>query len=128
MATAPDLIVKLLSEIVTDFSDSANDNGYLGEYDAQRIATRARAAIGRYAPPRSSYEGDAAEIGRELGNEEWRAKLLTAIVHALRDDYALGGLTAVQELVHADLFDDFLDMAAELLSKGFVGPAAALAG
>lgn len=49
-------------------------------------------------------------------------------MHALRDDYALGGLTAVEEIVHADLFDDFLDMAGELLSKGFTGPAAVLAG
>lgn len=130
MPTAPDLIVKQLSEIVTDLADSANDNGYLGEYDAQRIATRARAAIRRYAPPGSPYEDDASELGRsdEFGNEGWKAQQLTAIVHALRDDYSLGGLTAVQELVHADLFDDFLDMAAELLSKGFVGPAAALAG
>ena len=119
-----------LSEIIADLDDSANENGYLGDYNAQRIATRARAAIGRFAPPGSPYEDDAAEIGRsdEYANEEWKAKQLTAIVHALRDDYALGGLTAVQELVHADLFDDFLSMAAELLAKGFVGPAAALAG
>lgn len=37
-------------------------------------------------------------------------------------------MTAVEEIVHADLFDDFLDMANELLSKGFIGPAAVLSG
>lgn len=56
------------------------------------------------------------------------AEQLAAIIHALRDDYEGGGLLSIQEIVHADLFDDFLDMAEELSAKGFVGPAAVLAG
>lgn len=129
MTSTPDAIIKQLSEIIVDLDDSANENGYLEDYDARRIATRARAAIRRYAPPGSAYEDDATEVAQaEVASDQWKATQFAAIVHALRDDYALGGLTAVEEIVHADLFDDFLDMANELLSKGFIGPAAVLAG
>jgi hypothetical protein len=62
MSAVPDLIVKQLSEIVADLHSSANDNGYLEDYDARRIATRARAAIRRYAPPGSAYEDDAMVV------------------------------------------------------------------
>ena len=125
----PDLIIKQLSEIITDLADASSETGYLEEYDARRISTRARAAIRRYAPPGSAYEDDAAEVAQSTTtSDKWKAEQFTAIVHALRDDYALGSLTAVEEIVHADLFDDFLDMANELLSKGFIGPAAVLAG
>lgn len=129
MASTPDLIASQLSEVISDLQDSTNINGFMEEYDARRVATRARAAIRRYAPPRSAYEEDAADVVAADGvGDQWRAEQLAAIVHALRDDYQGGGLTAVEEIVHADLFDDFLDMANELLSKGFIGPAAVLAG
>ncbi len=128
MATAPDLIIEQLSEIILDRRDSANGNGYLGDYDATRIATRARAAIRRFAPPGSAYEDEATTAVELDHNGSWKAEQLTAIVHALRDDYRFGGMASVEAIVHADLFDDFLDMANELLAKGFIGPAVVLAG
>ena len=128
MSSSPDLIIKQLSAITKDLQESQNENGYLGNYNSRRIATRARAAIRRFAPPGSPYDEDAAQIAESESSDEWKADQFAAIVHGLRDDYAIGGLTAVEEIVHADLFDDFLEMAGELLSKGFIGPAAVLAG
>jgi hypothetical protein len=128
MTTAPELIIEQLSEIIVDRRDSANENGYLGDYDAKRIVTRARAAIRRFAPPGSAYEDEATAAVELDYSDSWKAEQLAAIVHALRDDYAIGGLSAVEEIVHADLFDDFLDMANELLAKGFIGPASVLGG
>lgn len=126
--SAPNLIIEQLSGVINDRDEALNETGYLEDYDARRISTRARAAIRRYAPPGSAYEDDATEVANSPAGDQWKAQQFTAIVHALRDDYALGGLTAVEEIVHADLFDDFLDMANELLSKGFIGPAAVLSG
>src|SRR6476646_923026 len=111
MTDTPERIVKQLSEIVRDLDEAPTETGYLEDYDARRIATRARAAIRRYAPPGSAYEDDAAEVAQsDVVSDQWKARQFTAIVHALRDDYALGGLTTVEEIVHADLFDDFLEM------------------
>jgi hypothetical protein len=127
MSSAPDLITEQLSDVVDDYQRvSASE---MEDYDALRIATRARAAIRRCAPPGSAYEAEAKEVDGGQGySDQWRARQFVAIVHALRDDYGLGAFAAVEELVHADLFDDFLEMAGELLAKGFVGPAAVLAG
>jgi hypothetical protein len=57
-----------------------------------------------------------------------RVPLLLGILAAMRDDYAAGYVHTLQELVHADLFSDFLDMAKQLLDKGYKDPAAVLTG
>jgi len=128
MSDANGLIAQRLSSVLEDLETAQSRSG-LDQYDARRIITRARAAIKRYAPAGSAYEEEAQAVdSSSRSNLEWRAKELGAIVHALRDDYEGGSLLSIQELVHADLFDDFLGMAGELSSKGFVGPAAVVAG
>jgi hypothetical protein len=49
-------------------------------------------------------------------------------LQALRDDYESGYLQSVVELVHADIFADFLDMADYLIQQGYKDPAAVVAG
>lgn len=53
---------------------------------------------------------------------------MTGILSSLKTAYEQGFLATVQELVHADLFADFLEMARYLLDSGFKDPAAMLAG
>ncbi|HEV7938415.1 MAG TPA: hypothetical protein VGP18_10385 [Solirubrobacteraceae bacterium] len=50
------------------------------------------------------------------------------MVRALREDYVGGFMQQVEELIHAGVFDDFLEMANELLAKGYKDPAAVLGG
>jgi hypothetical protein len=50
------------------------------------------------------------------------------ILEALDQDIEAGYLATFQELVHADIFGDFLEMAEYLLSEGFKDPAAVLVG
>jgi len=47
---------------------------------------------------------------------------------ALRQSVASGYLVNVQELIHADLFSDFLEMAEHILREGYKDPAAVLIG
>jgi hypothetical protein len=47
---------------------------------------------------------------------------------ALRDDIKSGYLVSLQELLHADLFSDFLEMAEHLLKEGYKDPAVVLIG
>ena len=51
-----------------------------------------------------------------------------AILRSARDDIEGGHLTRVENLVAADLFTDFLEMAEDLLRKGCYQPAAMLTG
>lgn len=50
------------------------------------------------------------------------------ILKALREDVEAGYLTTLRELIHADMFGNFLEMAAYLLSDGYKDPAAVFIG
>lgn len=50
------------------------------------------------------------------------------ILQALREDIEAGYLTRIETLVSADIFDDFLEMAAYLLSQEYKDPTASLVG
>ncbi len=121
-------IVEQLSLIGEAYSASVR-YGEPSEADARRIVTRCRAAIDRYAPPESAYRDEAADVLEERDNAlTWHAEQLAAVVQALRDDYQAGAMRSVSELVHADVFDDLLEMAEELLKKGYIGAAAIVGG
>jgi hypothetical protein len=56
------------------------------------------------------------------------ATRVAGVLAALRAAYASGYLTTVSELIHADLFSNFIEMAAYLLSEGYKDPAAVIIG
>jgi len=97
-------------------------------------------AVERHAPIGSNYRAAAEQYRREwpaaltndLDRGFARSRLLDAItgaLTALRLDYAAGRLAGFPELIHADLFSDFLGMAEYLLEEEKLkDPAAVLAG
>jgi hypothetical protein len=84
------------------------------------------AAIDRLAPPNSQY---IEEANRVLG---WgvtaRLETLIGIVQALKFDYSADNLQSIRELIHADVFSDFLEMADYLLEQGYKDPSAVIVG
>jgi hypothetical protein len=97
--------------------------------DLPRLASRIISTIERFAPPGSHQARQCAKFTAEY----WAAPHvivsdLSHVLQALRDDVACDRLTSVIELVHADVFSDFLDMAKHLLDQGFKDPAAVIAG
>jgi hypothetical protein len=53
---------------------------------------------------------------------------LVGVLVALRSDIEAGYVRTLEELVHADVFADFLEMATELQNKGYKDAAAVVAG
>lgn len=51
-----------------------------------------------------------------------------SILKALKSDLELGYLSTIRELIHADMFADFLDMATYLQTEGYKDAAAVMAG
>jgi hypothetical protein len=97
------------------------------------VLTLTCATIDRLAPPGSTYldQKEKAFKGPFLnltltreGEIEFR---LQGVLKALRADYEAGRLQTFQELVHSDLFADFLEMADYLLTETYKDPAAVLA-
>jgi hypothetical protein len=97
-----------------------------GEPHRSAMKTRAAAAVARLAPPGSAYVSEAQSTQREIPSKA--VVTLVGILRALRDDYEAGYLRGVEELIHADMFADFLEMAEELLRSKYKDAAAVIAG
>lgn len=88
------------------------------------------AAIHRIAGKNSQFAIQAEAL---LQQYKWY-QISAAITHiggaikALRQAVAAGYLVSVQELLHANIFGDFLEMSEHLLHEGFKDPAAVLIG
>jgi hypothetical protein len=89
-------------------------------------------AIHRLAPPGSTYANSVEryEIQTTKGVTATSVAFAAArgTLQALRSDYEAGYLQSVVELIHADIFADFLDMADHLIQQGYKDPAAVVAG
>ncbi len=94
--------------------------------EVHAILVRCAAAVARFAPVGQAY--DTRAKGVKGGVPIAMMYEMEGILRALRDDYAAGYLQTVQELIHADVFADFLAMAHELLTKKYKDPAAVLTG
>jgi hypothetical protein len=58
----------------------------------------------------------------------YRLQCLIGTIEALRKDYKAGALAPIQELIRAEVFDDFLEMSEHLLDQGYKDPAAVVIG
>ncbi len=87
--------------------------------------------IERFRPLRTMAYGDEA-LARVVSAQErgswYRMRALAGILTSLRAEYQAGRLQSFRELVHADLFADFLEMASHLLEQGYKDAAEVTAG
>lgn len=120
-------IIKQIDDVLAKCDANANS-----AQEMSKALSMWLSAIRRLAPPGSIYADNVqgherfltnGVIGMSMALEPVRGMLL-----ALRNDYEAGYLQSVVELVHADLFSDFLDMAEYLLDQGYKDPAAVVTG
>ena len=99
------------------------------ESEITSLATLMSDCIRRLAPPGSEYiESTRQIIGRfGVGNAVVIPRI-AGILDALRTAYSAGYLSTVSELIHAEMFADFLEMAEYLLREGYKDPAAVIVG
>jgi hypothetical protein len=125
-------------EAIDDLLDRANlawddraDEAHFRGFDTswqQGLLTSWAAAIERLSAPGSAYIDQARALLKFDGALDARLFRLHGVIVALRLDYERGYLRSIEELIHADVFSDFLDMAQELEEKEYIHPAAVLAG
>jgi hypothetical protein len=90
----------------------------------------ARAAIERVSGRGSAYVRHAESVLEQHGGSSYcgHAGNLSGIADSLRRDVEGGYLRNLQELVHAELFADFLEMSEHLLEAGYKDAAAVISG
>jgi hypothetical protein len=93
------------------------------------LATLMCDTINRFAPAASQYVESMKALVKKCGIEnKYIVPHVAGILKALRDAYNAGYLSSVTELIHADVFADFVEMAEHLLAEGYKDPAAVLIG
>jgi len=113
--------------ISTSYQGDLHD---LKPVDLRRLITIEIAAIERIAGRPSRYL-NAAEVilaNTQDYHEGLHAQHLMGIVQALRWDLDKGHVAHVRELVHADMFADYLDMARYFSDQDYKDAAAVIAG
>ncbi len=106
-----------------------DDLSDLGHCETNLILTRLAATIDRLAPEGTRYRKNSlAALQRYGETNSYNIPILVGILRALRADYEAEFLVTVEELIHADIFTDFLDMADYLLAEGYKDAAAVIAG
>lgn len=106
-----------------------DDCSDLPKTETAELLTILASTIERLSPPGSRYRENAHAAFKQYGEDNpYNLNILPGILNALRADYLAGHLQAIHELIHADLFADFLEMADYLLEDGYKDPAAVIAG
>ncbi len=100
--------------------------------DLAMLVTRCTSCVNRIAGPNSDY---AARLREEAQRKYMGSGLsilnvrgVYGVTQALKADISAGYLTTLRELIHADLFSDFLENAQYFLSEGHKDPAAVITG
>jgi hypothetical protein len=126
-------ILKQIDAALDGYNKLRSPHGY-GDFsdiplEVTSAVTLMRDCIQRFAPPNSQYVHAMQEIVNEFSvGSGPGARRVFGVLAALRAAYASGYLTSVSELIHADLFSDFIQMAEYLLSEGYKDPAAVIIG
>lgn len=124
---------KQLRSMVEEFNamkakSQHKDLSDLPKSDRQALVTRAISAVHRISGQRSPYSRDIDRLLKTLVPLHEHMTSIMGVAQALLDDLQAGYLRSLVEIVHADIFSDFLKMAWHLCDSGYKDAAAVIAG
>ena len=100
----------------------------LPKADRQGLVTKAIAAIQRISGPNSPYVNELNRVVSLHPQLHMHTSLIMGVVLALRDDIKQGYILTLAELVHGEVFADFLEMAQHLVDSKYKDAAAVICG
>jgi hypothetical protein len=123
-------LAKVVTEYETALAQSKHDDAsdVLKKGQVQDLQTRCLAAIERTAGRRSIYFERASAVEKKRTHEWDYLGAQIGVAKSLLSDIRDGYLRSLEELVHADVFADFLEMADHLTKSGYKDAAAVIAG
>lgn len=105
-----------------------DDISDLPEAEHHKLLSRQLAAIQRITDTSSAYAVQAQETMKSKEYQGTKVMQLCGVIEAIRMDLDAGYLQSITELIHGDVFSDFLDMAQHLLDEKYKDAAAVIAG
>ena len=133
MANSADNMLQELDTLLEWFQNIKKQTKYddfsdVGVEVLSAFTASAVAAIERVTGSNSSYSAQAEVARAKCRHRYEEIPALAGVILALRNAVANGYLASAREMVHGELFDDFLEMAAYLLSEGYKDAAAVIGG
>ena len=129
-----EMSTKQLTDIITEYASGLSQSRYDDASDVftftqiRDLQTRCISAIVRAAGLNSLYHSMAIDIGKENDHVYNHVAQQIGVAKALLFDMQNGYMTSFEELVHGNIFSDFLEMANYLSKKNYKDAAAVLAG
>ena len=105
-----------------------NDLSDKPKIDRQSLVTSSIAAIHRITGENSTYSKEINKIQALNPHLHKHTSDILGVVSSLKDDIENGYLQSLVELVHSNVFSDFLEMSNHLNETGYKDAAAVLAG
>lgn len=121
-----DKVLELYKDICS--RSKYGDHSNIPDTELKKIITMSSSAIERASGRTSQYTRQLEAILSRGGIYGKQLRSIIGIIEALRNDIAAGWLQSIEELVHGELFADFLEMATHLLEEGYKDAAAVIAG
>ncbi len=127
------IFIKQLDAFLAAYKTMQNQSKHkdlsdLPKEDRQGLVTRSIVAVHRVTGLNSTYSLEIERLMKRLPALHLHTSSVIGIVQALRDDLNDGYVQNLQEVVHAEVFSDFIEMAQHLNETGYKDPAAVLAG
>lgn len=134
VTTVKERIIEQLRPVIVLYEEMRSNSNYdddlsgVSDGEVHEFISRCRAAITRITGPKSTYIRDFEGI---MKVQEWhgsKANKLGGVIKGLKADVEAGYLQNFEEIIHGDVFSDFLEMAEHLLDEGYKDAAAVIAG
>jgi len=119
---------KVIEEYASLQTKSRHDDFSDCEEDIHSLITKTKATVQRIAGNNSEYYKELERILDKSGYEGEKLRYLIGTIFALKDDLESDFLKNIGEIIHSEIFTDFMDMAEYLLSEGYKDAAAVIAG
>jgi len=122
-------VIERIDKLLADYTDMRSKSKYddLSDFKKEgaldKFITQSLATISAIAEPNSAYVKQSIDC-KHIGSIPRLVGILQALKSDIEDDY----LWKMGELIHADIFTDFLEMARYLIEEGYKDPAAVLVG
>ena len=110
-------------------SNEEQNSPVLNDIIKVELLTIISSTIHRLSPPNSVYISQVSDFMKKShSNYAYALNGLTGILYGLKNDYQSDHLKTFHEMVHADIFSNFFDMADYFLEEGYKDAAAVIIG
>ncbi len=124
-------IVKKYTKYVSSLRDTKKSHKFIkGDILSNALISRILNSIVRITGKESEYYKQAIDIlnNTKINRPLERLYRLISVLTGLHEDLKTGYLKSFSELIHADIFSDYIEMAEYLLEEGYKDPAAVITG